>query len=427
MRWVRTVCTAACLLSLAPRAEAQLADLPERTKAAKLEPRNAQAQEALGLALLSAGRHREALEQLERAASLQKNGAEAQTRVAQVYLAQGNIKKAKALCRKLQTEPEVAGHPPAMAHVCMARTFLAWNRSERAFEELDQARALDGELREVDLVRGHAHRLRGELSEAEAAYARARDEPKLTGEADLGLGQLYAAAGRKDDALAALRRVLAGSPHQPDALYELGLLLGASEEAVRVLGEALENRPGWADAAVALGDARRAAKDLQGAQAAYRQALRLDDSLARAHTGLGEVLWLEGQLDAAKLALEKSLSLVANDARATRLLAEVLAQQGKLDEALEQFRHAADLDPRDPTGLTRAAELLVAEKRMTMAAGFLDRLLAAHPQTGAGLALYGDVMAGRGDKVQARAYYERALAAGGVPDRASVETKLRNL
>jgi tetratricopeptide (TPR) repeat protein len=397
------------LLALAPGALAQTADLPARSQAAKLAPRDARAQEALGLALLEAGRH-----------------AEAQTRVAQAYLAQGNYRKAKSLCRKLQTEPDGSAQS-AMAHVCMARTYLAWNRSERAFEELDRARGLDPELREVELVRGHAHRLRNEVSEAEAAYARAKGDPRLAGEADLGLGQLYAATGRKDEAIAALRRVLAGSAHQPDALYELGLLLGTGEESLRLLAEAHEPRPGWADAAVALGDARRAGKDLKGAEAAYREALRVDGSQARAHTGLGEVLWLAGQLDAAKLELDKSLSLVANDARATLVLAEILQQQGKLEEALEQFRHAADLDPRDPTALARAAELLVAQKRMNTAAGYLDRLLQAHPQSGVGLALYGDVMAERGNKVQAREYYTRALAAGGMPDPASVESKLRSL
>jgi tetratricopeptide (TPR) repeat protein len=423
MRWVRTIGTAGFLLALSSSALAQTADIPERAAAAKAHPRDARAQTALGFAYLEAGRHAEALKQLERAASLQKDSAEAQTRVAQVYLAQGDFKRAKGLCRKLQREPK----PSAMARVCMARTFLAWNRSERAFEELEQAKALDAELREVDLVRGHAHRLRNEVSEAESAYARAKGDPKLAVEADLGLGELYAAAGRKDEALAALRRVLASAPHEPDALYALGVLLGGSDEAQRALAEAFANRPGWADAALALGDARRLANDFSGAETAYREALRSDASLAKAHAGLGEALWRQGKLDEAKLELDRSLSLVANDARATLVLTEVLAQQGMFEEAIELFRHAADLDPRDPSGLTRAAEMLLAQKRMTMAAGFLDRVLTAHPESGQALALYGDVMAGRGDKAQAREYYKRALAAGGVPDRASVESKLRDL
>jgi protein O-GlcNAc transferase len=403
--------------------EAQALEITSKEADVKSRPKDSSAHTALGLAYLEAGRFRDATRTLEKAESLSKGNPEAVVRLAQVHIAQGDQKGAQKRCKKLFPEK---GDAPAIAHVCMARAYLAWNRAERAFEELDQAAAKDDGLREVDLVRGHAHRLRNEVAEAEAAYARAKGEPRCAAEADLGLGRLYASAGRKDDAIAALRRALASAPRSPDALYELGLLLGASAEARQLLAAAADNRPGWAEAARALGDARRDAGDLGGAAAAYRRALEIDAQLARAHAGLGEVLMLSGDLVEAQLSLERALALFPNDARSVLAMAELLSRQGHFEEAVEQFRHAADLDPRSPVALTRAAELLYQQNRMTMAAGYLDRLLQNHPKNGHGLALYGDVMKASGNKVEAKAYYERALSAGSV-DRAAVEGKLRGL
>jgi len=405
-------------------AHAQTSEIAGKRAAVKSAPRSADAQDALGVAELRAGHFREAKRAFEAAASLARNEPERVMRVAEVAIAQGDYKAAKNLCRKLFPE---RGNPPAVAHVCMARAYLAWSRSARAFEDLDLALAIDPSYAEAQLVLGHAHRLRAQVAESEAAYVKARQNPRLVGEANLGLGKLYAAAGKKEQATSALREVLSREISWPEAQLELGLLLGNTEEARGLLAAALEGRPGWPEAARALGDARREVGDLGGAEAAYRVALTSDPESAPSHAGLGEVLYRAGRLDDAQKALEKSLSIVANNARAALTLAEVFAKQGKIEEAVEQFRHAADLDPRDPASLLRATELLLAEKRATVAAGFLDRLLEAHPELSAGLKLYGDAMYMRGDKAAARTYYERALKGRGSVDRTAIQKVLAEL
>lgn len=403
---------------------AQVSEIPGKRAAVKSAPRDAQAHDALGVAELRAGHFSEAKRAFEAAASLDKTNPKRVMRVAEVAIAQGDYKAAKNLCRKLFPE---RGDPPAVAHVCMARAYLAWSRSARAFEDLELALQMDPASTDAQLVLGHAHRLRAQLGESEAAYVKARQDPSLAAEASLGLGKLYAAAGKKEQAIVALRDVLAREPAWPEAQLELGILLGHTDEARTLLAAALEGRPGWADAARALADARREAGDLSGAESAYKQSLAADAQSAPAHAGLGDVLYRAGRFDEAQAALEKSLTLVSNNARAALLLAEVFAKQGKGDEAVEQFRHAADLDPRDPTGLLRATELLLADKRATVAAGFLDRLLEAHPDLSAGLKLYGDVMQMRGDKAQARAFYDRALKGRGAVDRAAIQKALSGL
>jgi len=417
----------AASLWLSATAQAQTSEIAGKRALVKATPRDASAQQALGIAELRAGHFPEAKRAFEAAASLSKGDPRAVMHVAEVALAQGDYKAAKNLCRKLFPQ---RGTPSPIAHVCMARAYLAWNRSSRAFDDLKEALTIDPNCSEAQLVLGHAHRLRAQVAEASAAYTKAKQDPSLEAEANLGLGKLYAAAGKKAEAMAALRETLSREGTWPEAQLELGLLLSSTEEGRGLLAAALAGRPGWTEAARALGDARRDASDFAGAESAYREALKSDPKLAPALAGLGEVLFKSGRLDDAQVALEKSLTLVTNNARAALVLAEVLAQQNKIDEAVEQFRHATDLDPRNPTGLVRAAEILLAAQRATLAAGFLDRLLEAHPELAQGLALYGDAMLQRGDKPAAKGYYTRALKGQGTlkaEERARIQNALAGL
>ncbi len=418
----RTLLIALGWLVASSVAHAQTSEIAAKEAAMRSRPRELAGQRALGLVYLEAGRFKEAERTLSQALGQKPEDAETQLRLAQVRLAEGDFRRAKGLCKKIAAESKA----PALGHLCLAHAYLTHQRGELALEEADAALALDANLHEAQLVRGHVLRTRGAVAEAEAAYAGAKAEPRWAAAAELGLGQLYAAAGRKDDAVAALRRALASSPHAPDALLALGRLLGSSEEARRLLAEALRERPHWAEAALALGDAQRLAGDGPGAEASYREALASDGSLAPALVGLGDVQLSAGRFVEARASYERALVLVPNDARAALALAEVHARTGALEEAIEQYRRASDLDPRNPAGLTRAAALLVSQDRTAVAAGYLDRVLSTHPKSGEALALYGDVMARRGDKVHARDYYERALATGEV-DRARVESKLRGL
>ncbi|MFT3923430.1 MAG: tetratricopeptide repeat protein [Myxococcales bacterium] len=318
---------------------AQAGELPALEAAAKAAPKDLAAQSALGRAYLRAGRFADAAKQFERAEGLAPLDPQAVTQRAEVAIAQGDYKQARNQCKKLFKEQKGS----ALAHVCMARAFLAWNRSERAFEELAAATAQDPNLGEAQLVLGHAHRIRNQVAEAETAYKRGKENRGLAAEAGLGLGRLYAAAGQKDDAVASLREALSLDPLWPEIQYELGVLLGSTPEARNLLAQAVAGRPGWADAARALGDAQRQAGELAGAEDGYRKALATDRNMLAAHLGLAEVLLAKAQPAEAEAEVKAALALVANDARATLLLAEIQVKQGLVDEGIDTFRHAADL------------------------------------------------------------------------------------
>ncbi len=417
----------AASLWLSATTQAQTGEIAAKRALVKASPRDVSAQQSLGVAELRAGHFPEAKRAFEAASHLSKGEPRAVMYMAEVAIARGDFKAAKGLCRKLFPE---RGTPSPLAHVCMARAYLAWNRSSRALEDLEQALTIDPNCSEAQLVLGHAHRLRADVAGAVAAYTKAKQDPALAPEANLGLGKLYAAAGKKQEAIAAVREALSREGTWPEAQLELGLLLGATDEGRGLLAAALAGRPGWVEAARALGDARRDAADLAGAESAYREALKSDPSSAPALAGLGEVLFKGDRLEEAQVALEKSLGLAASNARAAFVLAEVFSKQNKIDEAVEQFRRAADLDLRNPAGLVRAAEILLGQQRATLAVGFLDRLLEAHPELAQGLALYGDAMLQSGDTPAAKRYYARALKGKGTlltEERARVQKALAGL
>jgi tetratricopeptide (TPR) repeat protein len=404
---------------------AQATELDRLEAAAEAAPRDYEASRAYGLGLLRAGRFRDAERQLGRAARLGPRGSlEPLFDVARASIASGDHRAAQRACRALGRIEKAA----VLTYVCDARADLMWNRSGRAFEEIEAALALDGSHYEALYALGEAHRLRAAVAEAESAYNRAIAARPTSAEPHLGLGRLYAAAGRGADAIRELRRALELDPTWPDVQYELGRALSASAnaEARRLLEQATAGRPTFAEAHVALGDARLATSPAE-AEPAYRAAIALQDTLAPAHSGLGRALVARSDWAGAEPELRRAIELVANDAAATLALGDVLAHTDREEESFEVYRHATDLDPRNPEGLFRAARLALERNRDVLASGFLDRILESAPTNAAALSLYGDVMRVRSDRTRARDFYTRALAGTGPVDRAHVETALREL
>lgn len=413
---------ACSLFALVPAsASAQESALEALRAAVSSAPRDYDAQHALGRALLEAGRFREASTVLRRASRLRRDDPAAAYEAVRVLFAQRDHRRARQQCRAIQ---RIARESP-VAHVCQARAFLAWSRSARAFEEIEAALALAPEDFEALLALGDAHRLRGSVAEAEAAYRRAIAANPRSAEPHLGLGQTFARAHRPADALAALRRAHELDSDDPDIDYELGRA-SSGAEAVTRLGEAVSNRPGWALARAALGDALLETGDAEGAVREYREALGQDEHLAGARSGLGRALMVGGSLEEAEAMLRGALERVPNDQASAMALADVFARTDRVEEAYRQYRHAADLDRRDPEPLVRAARLAMTQERPVLATGFLQRAIAIDPNHAGALAMMGDVMRGRSQARQAREYYQRALRGQGV-DREAVQRALREL
>ncbi|MBW2464475.1 MAG: tetratricopeptide repeat protein [Deltaproteobacteria bacterium] len=399
--------------------------------AARQNRRDAGAQSAYGLALLRAGKLTEAQRALQAASRLDRDNATRVFDVTRVASARGEFRPARAACRTLsrfETSP--------LGHVCLARAYLVWNRSARAFEELEAATAMAPEDFEAQLALGDAHRIRAAVAEAEAAYQRASRARPNSALPYLGLGLLYTAAHRNGDAAAALRtadgktELESGSPRgatgHPEVAYALGRVLEGAE-AIAAFRTAVAGRTGWADAEVALGDALLASGDAAAARASYEAATRATRNSAAAYVGLGRALTATGDHEAAMVALDRAIEIVDNHPRAVLARAQLLEAMGQNEPAFQAYRQAADLMTGNPEPMLSAAALALRLRRDVLAVGFLDRVLMQQENLARALELYGDAMVARSDSTSARRYYERALNGTGPFDRGAVQRKLRGL
>ncbi|MBI2585035.1 MAG: tetratricopeptide repeat protein, partial [Rhodospirillales bacterium] len=106
------------------------------------------------------------------------------------------------------------------------------------------------------------------------------------------------AEGKTAESEAALRRVLAEAPDEPDALHFLGLAefrKGRAEDAARLISRAVAIKPDAAEFHFHLAETLRPRGKNAEAEAAYRRALEIEPKLAGAGNGLGIVLEEQGR------------------------------------------------------------------------------------------------------------------------------------
>jgi tetratricopeptide (TPR) repeat protein len=143
---------------------------------------------------------------------------------------------------------------------------------------------------------------------------------------------------------------------------DLGLLMALAGTYPRNQWEGSEERVRWCQAAVAAAPGNTAAhnilgivlhdrKDLTGAEAAAREAIRLDPKYAPAHNNLGIVLHDRKDLPGAVAAFRQAIHLVPKFADAHNNLGIVLQQKGDLDSAVAAFKQALQIQPKHPYAL----------------------------------------------------------------------------
>lgn len=147
--------------------------------------------------------------------------------------------------------------------------------------------------------------------EAEKAYRHGLAQQPAAPEVWSNLGNALRRLGRHEEALAAQKRAVGLKPGWPVALANMAELLsdmGRPNEAAARYREALA---GGEDARLrtGLGEVLRLAGDAQGAEAAHRQALAMDPTLADAWNHLGRAESQQGRPAAARLDYDKALSL----------------------------------------------------------------------------------------------------------------------
>ena len=175
-------------------------------------------------------------------------------------------------------------------------------------------------------------------------------------------------AGRRQEAEALYRQVLAQQANHAAALHFLGLLLhqtGRSEEGLGLIEQSVALQPRNADFLNNTGTVMRDLGRVAAAVDFFRGAVDVKPDQLAARDNLGSSLKQLGQFDAAEEIYRGTIGRNPFHVRARIGLAETLQEAGRLDEAIALFRESLSIRPKD-------AELLYGLSVAMMEKGKLD-------------------------------------------------------
>ncbi|MYA09663.1 MAG: tetratricopeptide repeat protein [Holophagales bacterium] len=269
------------------------------------------------------GEYAEAIEQFERALTLQPRASVIHYHLGQAYRELGEFDRAgEALARSGPLR--VAMADPLMHEL----TTLAI-----------------GALPHLD--RGHAAAREGRLGDAEAAYRQAVAADATNVRAHESLATLLVRRGDPEGAIEHFGVAVRLEPENAQTHSDLGVLLaeqGRNDRALEHLVRAVELEPGNGEARL----------------------------------GLGAVLAQTGSFEEAVVELEAALRQIPEGRRTPRLhfgLAEALVRTGRLEEALPHYTQVRDLDPTQGVAWLREATVLMGLGRFAEAKATLEERL----------------------------------------------------
>src|ERR1700733_147558 len=247
-----------------------------------LRPGSAEGYFNLGLALQSTGQLNESLTALRKAVSLQPglHGVKLFTGIVNYKL--NHLSAAhEDLASETRLEPKNAA-----GWMWLGVVELAQNHAEAAAAALDKAAVLD--LNNLDIL---YHRARAHLLISKASYAAMFKIDPDSWRVHEVLGQADAEAFRTDDAISEFRLALRTAPHEPGLNEELGdacWTAGNMEEADQAYSEEIKIDSANAIALYKLGSLRVTRGDAAGGVPLLQRALALDPSISDAHYYVGK-------------------------------------------------------------------------------------------------------------------------------------------
>ena len=204
--------------------------------------------------------------------------------------------------------------------------------------------------------------------------------------------------------------ILKVAPQHAGAMHLYGLALGAAgrgEDAVAALRRALALNPELPGAWRALADHLAAVGDTQGADAAYARHIKAstrDPRLLRPAAAL-----CENDIPVAEALLRAHLKENPTDVAAIRMLAEVAARIGRYIDAENLLARCLELAPSFTTARTQYATVLNRQNRASEALQQIEPLLAAEPDNPHYRNLKATFLVGIGEYQQSIDLYRRIL------------------
>jgi protein O-GlcNAc transferase len=199
----------------------------------------------------------------------------------------------------------------------------------------------------------------GNLAQAERLYRQILTQAAPL-EVLVNLGNVLAAQGRRDEALANYDRALAVRSDFFEALFNRAntfLELKRCEEALESYDRAVRSRPDSPSAWNNRGTALRNLQNLDGALASFSRAATLSPAHVNALTNVAIVLWDQGRLEEALAACDRALEHGPRAAEALYVKANILRDLKRLDEALTHYEQALAVNPAHLHALNGMAQM----------------------------------------------------------------------
>ena len=201
-------------------------------------------------------------------------------------------------------------------------------------------------------------------------------------EAHFNLGVVLKGAGRLQDAAASNQKAIELKPDFAEAHSNLGNIqqeLGQFGDAVASYRLAIKFKPDSAIAYNNLGTALKDLGNLDAAIASYHKAIRLNPAYAEAYSNLGNVLKDLGRFDRAVENCRRALELNPDYAEAHSNLGNILKDIGQLENALASFHQALAIDPKCDKAILGESQLFMIKGEMELAEEAIMKALSFKP------------------------------------------------
>ncbi len=259
----------------------------------------------------------------------------------------------------------------------------AYNRQDYAamLNFIQQVLEFEPQAPDLHFYAGEAHRLMGDLLNAEAAYLLALEFDPAFAPAYLGLARVHLASDPEqvDQARSELREAIKLDPGYADAYLEMAhfsLQQGSALIAREYLDEVEKITPQSPLLALYRGQAALLQADYDAALLYALEAHQLDFTLLPAYRLLGEIHTRLGAPDKALGYLMTYVLYEPDDAQAQIWLSQAHSALEEYDLALDAANDALRIDPQNVDGLIQRGEIYIGQKKGLLASS--DLLEAVH-------------------------------------------------
>ena len=239
--------------------------------------------------------------------------------------------------------------------------------------------------------------------------------------ASLQQGLTAQRAGDLAKAATIYRKILQKAPSHPDASYLLGLIVqkqGGHEEAITLFENATRGNPKLGRAHLQRGFSLNAT-GRNGAEGAFRAAIKIEPGLAEAHHQLGNILRRQNQLSESLSSLREATRLAPKETIFWLSQGTACRDAGKWEDAAESFQQAIRLSPALPEAHTLLGQIFLAQQKMEPAREQFLEVLRLKPDSAEAHHDLGRLCAEEGLHPEAAGYFRHALALKPSPETAS--------